>query len=114
MRANLRSGRGPLEGEGSAAMRQGLVKTTNIVLATGVSCIPDHNPAQLAHRIAQLDTMARGRFMWGVGVGAFPGDSVLFEIPQDGTHRGATHENLDAILKIWEHEGEHGFSFESS
>jgi len=66
---------------------QALLKTTNIKLGTGVSCIPNHNPAQLAHRIAQLDVMAKGRFMWGVGVGAFPGDATLFEIPQDGTHR---------------------------
>jgi len=94
-------------------LAQAIVKTKNIVLATGVNCIPDHNPAQLAHRIAQLDTMAKGRFMWGVGVGAFPGDAVLYEVPQDGTHRGATHENIDAILKIWDYEGDEGFSFQS-
>src|SRR5688572_13749121 len=94
-------------------LAQAIVKTKNIVLATGVSCIPDHNPAQLAHRIAQLDTMAKGRFMWGVGVGAFAGDAVLYEVPQDGTHRRVTHENMEAILKIWSSDGAEGFSWKS-
>ena len=46
-----------------------LARTENIVLGTGVSCLPNHNPFQLAHRIAQLDHMAKGRFMWGIGPG---------------------------------------------
>src|SRR5437899_13066085 len=48
---------------------QAFALTRNIKLGTGVSCIPNHNPAQLAHRIAQLDVMGKGRFLWGVGVG---------------------------------------------
>ena len=42
-----------------------LGKTKNIRLGTGVTCMPNHNPFMIAHRIAQLDQMARGRFMWG-------------------------------------------------
>jgi len=91
---------------------QAFALTRNIKLGTGVSCIPNHNPAQLAHRIAQLDVMGKGRFLWGVGVGAFPGDAILFEIPQDGTHRRVTHENVEAILHVWAH-GEEGFSWKS-
>jgi alkanesulfonate monooxygenase SsuD/methylene tetrahydromethanopterin reductase-like flavin-dependent oxidoreductase (luciferase family) len=94
-------------------LAQAILLTERIVLATGVSCIPDHNPAQLAHRIAQLDVMAKGRFMWGVGVGAFFGDSILFEVPQDGTHRRVTHENVDAILKIWASDGDEGYEWRS-
>jgi alkanesulfonate monooxygenase SsuD/methylene tetrahydromethanopterin reductase-like flavin-dependent oxidoreductase (luciferase family) len=82
-------------------LAQAILKTETIKLGTGVNCIPNHNPAMLAHRIAQLDVMAKGRFMWGVGVGAFPGDAILFEIPQDGTHRRVTHESITAILEIW-------------
>ena len=33
--------------------------------------MPNHNPFMIAHRIAQLDQMARGRFHWGVGSGDF-------------------------------------------
>src|SRR3954454_8782915 len=59
-------------------LAQAISHTKNIKLATGVSCIPNHNPAQLAHRIAQLDQMARGRFLWGVGAGAVLRDGGLF------------------------------------
>jgi alkanesulfonate monooxygenase SsuD/methylene tetrahydromethanopterin reductase-like flavin-dependent oxidoreductase (luciferase family) len=83
---------------------QALRCTRRIKLATRVSCIPNHNPAQLANRIAQLDQMARGRFLWGVGAGAVPSDAVLFEVPADGAHRRVTQENIDQILKIWQDE----------
>jgi alkanesulfonate monooxygenase SsuD/methylene tetrahydromethanopterin reductase-like flavin-dependent oxidoreductase (luciferase family) len=85
---------------------QAISHTRQIKLATGVSCIPNHNPAMLAHRIAQLDQMARGRFLWGVGVGAVVSDAVLFEVPADGSHRQVTQENIDQILRIWA--DEHG------
>src|SRR3954462_10949329 len=52
-----------------------LQRTKRITLGTGVTCMPKHNPFHLAHRIAQIDHMARGRFMWGVGSGGFIGDS---------------------------------------
>src|SRR5437667_6617650 len=38
-----------------------LARTQTIKLGTGVSCLPNHNPLMLAHRIAQLDQPARGR-----------------------------------------------------
>ena len=57
---------------------QALGQTKNIRLGTGVSCMPNHNPFVLAHRIAQLDNMAKGRFQWGVGAGGFPGDLEVF------------------------------------
>ena len=50
-----------------------LAMTRNIVLGTGVTCMPNHNPFMVAQRIAQLDHQARGRFHWGVGSGGFPG-----------------------------------------
>ena len=83
------------------AQAQGL--TQNIVLGTGVNCIPNHNPFTLAHRIAQLDQMARGRFQWGVGSGGFPGDFTVAGIdPSTGEHRDMTREAIDLILKLWE------------
>src|SRR5215212_2155380 len=91
-------------------LAQALALTKQIKLGTGVTCVPNHNPAQLAYRIAQLDNMARGRFMWGVGAGGFAGDAVLFEVPQDGVHRRVTQEYIDAVLRIWADEGA-GFSW---
>jgi alkanesulfonate monooxygenase SsuD/methylene tetrahydromethanopterin reductase-like flavin-dependent oxidoreductase (luciferase family) len=56
----------------------------------------------LAQRIAQLDQMARGRFLWGVGSGGFPGDLDLFELDaKAGEHRAVTRAALDLILDLW-------------
>ena len=79
-----------------------LALTRTITLATGVSCLPNHNPLMLAQRIAQLDQMARGRFYWGVGSGGFPGDFELFDVdPKSGEHLKVTRESLDLILQLW-------------
>ena len=41
--------------------------TERIIFGTGVSCLPQHDPFMLAHRIAVLDHLLKGRFYWGVG-----------------------------------------------
>jgi alkanesulfonate monooxygenase SsuD/methylene tetrahydromethanopterin reductase-like flavin-dependent oxidoreductase (luciferase family) len=82
---------------------QALAKTEKIKLGTGVSCLPNHNPLMLAQRIAQLDQMARGRFMWGIGSGGFPGDHELFDIDvAKMEQRGLTRDILDAVLALWD------------
>jgi alkanesulfonate monooxygenase SsuD/methylene tetrahydromethanopterin reductase-like flavin-dependent oxidoreductase (luciferase family) len=80
-----------------------LQHTQHIRLGTGVACLPNHNPVVLAHRIAQLDQMARGRFNFGIGSGGFPGDFQLFELDlAAGEHRTLTREIIDLVLAIWE------------
>jgi alkanesulfonate monooxygenase SsuD/methylene tetrahydromethanopterin reductase-like flavin-dependent oxidoreductase (luciferase family) len=91
---------------------QALERTKNIKLGTGVSCIPNHNPVQLAARVAQIDVMAKGRFLWGIGVGATPGDGILYEVDQSGAHRNTSRERVDTVLRIWADKGE-GFSWRS-
>ena len=82
---------------------QALAMTRNIRLGTGVTCMPNHNPFLVAHRIAQLDHMAQGRFQWGVGSGSFPGDMEVFGFdPKGGAHRAMARESIDLILKLWE------------
>ena len=51
--------------------------TQNIMLGTGVNCLTNHNPFTLAHRIAQLDHMAHGRFQRVIGSGGFPVDNDI-------------------------------------
>ena len=46
--------------------------TSRMKLATGVSCLPNHDPLMLAQRIAQLDQMARGPLLLGRGLGRVP------------------------------------------
>jgi len=77
--------------------------TENIVLGTGVTCMPNHNPFMVAHRIAQLDHMAHGRFQWGVGSGGFPGDLEVFGFdPETGEQRAMTRDAVDLVLQLWD------------
>jgi alkanesulfonate monooxygenase SsuD/methylene tetrahydromethanopterin reductase-like flavin-dependent oxidoreductase (luciferase family) len=80
---------------------QALGRTRSIVLGTGVNCLPNHNPAMLAHRVAQLDHMARGRFYWGIGSGGFIGDLELFEYTDPNEARRITLQLLDTVLELW-------------
>jgi len=80
-----------------------LQRTKTIKLGTGVSCLPNHNPFHLAHRIAQLDHMARGRFLFGIGSGGFIGDFQVVDIdPRSGKQRQVTVDIIDTVLKLWE------------
>jgi alkanesulfonate monooxygenase SsuD/methylene tetrahydromethanopterin reductase-like flavin-dependent oxidoreductase (luciferase family) len=81
---------------------QALGRTKQMVFGTGVNCLPNHNPVMLAHRVAQLDQMARGRFYWGIGSGGFVGDLALFEVDaQSGQNRLVSLDVLDTVLKLW-------------
>jgi alkanesulfonate monooxygenase SsuD/methylene tetrahydromethanopterin reductase-like flavin-dependent oxidoreductase (luciferase family) len=80
-----------------------LQRTRNIKLGTGVSCLPNHNPFHLAHRIAMLDQLARGRFLWGIGSGGFPGDFEVVGIdPKTGVQRQISVDIVDAVLALWD------------
>ncbi len=79
-----------------------LAHTKNIILGTGVSCLAQHNPFMLAHRIAVLDNLAKGRFYWGIGAGSFIGDFKAFGVDASiGEHRDLMNESLDFILDLW-------------
>jgi alkanesulfonate monooxygenase SsuD/methylene tetrahydromethanopterin reductase-like flavin-dependent oxidoreductase (luciferase family) len=83
---------------------QALAFTKTIRLGTGVTLLALHNPVYLAHRIAMLDHMARGRFQWGIGGGAIPTDLSLFGLdPADVRARSA--EVFDVVLKLWASDG---------
>ena len=80
-----------------------LSRTKNIILGTGVTCMPNHDPFMIAHRIAQLDNLARGRFYWGVGSGGFPGDFEVYGVnPATGEHRGMSRDAIELVLQMWE------------
>jgi alkanesulfonate monooxygenase SsuD/methylene tetrahydromethanopterin reductase-like flavin-dependent oxidoreductase (luciferase family) len=89
-----------------------LALTTNIRFGTGVTLLGMHEPVYLAHRIAMLDHLARGRLNWGIGLGGIPTDMALMGL-DPSTARGRAAEALDVILGLWgegdgfEHHGEH-------
>lgn len=78
-------------------------ETRTMKLCTGVTCMPSHNPFHLAHRIAQLDHMLKGRFMWGVGPCGFPGDIIGAGFdPSGDAYREKTRLAIDTVLSLWE------------
>ena len=83
---------------------QALMRTKNIKLGTGAHLLPFHHPVELAHRVAFLDHLAQGRYMFGIGSGGLQSDHELFDVDMEaGEHREMTRESLDIILKVWEH-----------
>jgi limonene 1,2-monooxygenase len=76
-----------------------LQRTRNIRLGTGVVSLPYHHPFTLASRMMQLDHMARGRAMFGVGPG-----SLIYDADKIGLkaadQRRRMAESLDCITEL--------------
>jgi alkanesulfonate monooxygenase SsuD/methylene tetrahydromethanopterin reductase-like flavin-dependent oxidoreductase (luciferase family) len=81
-----------------------LALTGRIRVGTGVTLLGMHEPVYLAHRLAMLDHMARGRFQWGIGLGGIPTDMALMGL-DPGEARGRATEALDVILGLWQSDG---------
>jgi alkanesulfonate monooxygenase SsuD/methylene tetrahydromethanopterin reductase-like flavin-dependent oxidoreductase (luciferase family) len=88
---------------------QALRETKRIRLGPGGICLPYHNPAVVANRIAWLDHLSQGRLNFGVAAGAIPADWQLLGI-EGATTRDMTRESLEIIQKIWT--GERPFVYE--
>jgi alkanesulfonate monooxygenase SsuD/methylene tetrahydromethanopterin reductase-like flavin-dependent oxidoreductase (luciferase family) len=79
-----------------------LLRTKQIKLAPGPHLLPYHHPAELACRVAFLDHIAQGRFMFGIGAGGLPSDYALFNVDgMQGVNRLMTREAIEIILKMW-------------
>ena len=84
-----------------------LALTTTVKLGTGVTLLALHDPVYLAHRIAMLDHMARGRFQWGIGGGGIPTDLALVGLDHrnPAAVRERSAEVLDVVLQLWASDG---------
>jgi alkanesulfonate monooxygenase SsuD/methylene tetrahydromethanopterin reductase-like flavin-dependent oxidoreductase (luciferase family) len=88
---------------------QGFRETKRIRLGTGGVCLPYHNPAVVANRIAWLDHVSKGRLNFGIAAGSIPADWKMIGIKGADT-RDMTRESLEIIQKIWW--GERPFVYE--
>ena len=87
--------------------------TRNLVMGTGVSLLAFHDPIMIAHRMAMLDHLARGRFFFGIGSGGVPTDSEMFGMDREsGQQRDRMREAANVILKMWTTEDPKGFAHE--
>jgi alkanesulfonate monooxygenase SsuD/methylene tetrahydromethanopterin reductase-like flavin-dependent oxidoreductase (luciferase family) len=80
---------------------QALLQTEQIVLAPGAHILPFHHPAGLAHRLAYLDHVARGRLMLGIGSGSTPTDWAMFGIEDNVQAREMMWESLAIMQRLW-------------
>jgi alkanesulfonate monooxygenase SsuD/methylene tetrahydromethanopterin reductase-like flavin-dependent oxidoreductase (luciferase family) len=72
-------------------------RTERIALGTHVVVLPWHHPVQVAHEIAMLDIMMKGRpYTLGVGRGLSPKEFRALGIPQDEA-RQRFKESIDVI-----------------
>ena len=80
-----------------------LGETEQIAFGTGVVLLHLHDPVQVAHRIAMLDHLAKGRFMFGIGSGGTPSDAEMLRIESEPEAlRGRMTEAVDMIAAIRE------------
>ena len=82
---------------------QALLQTKRMKIGIGAFLVPYHHPVELAHRIAFLDHMADGRFMFAISPGSIPTDEAMFAT--GGRNREMTEEGLEIMLKIWAADG---------
>ena len=78
--------------------------TTTLRVATGVTVVPVHQPLVLAKKVASLDRVSGGRFLFGVGAGYLAPEFAALGVPL--AQRGARlDEYLDALRTIWSADG---------
>lgn len=73
--------------------------TTRIRLGTGVVSVPYHNPYMIAARASLLDHISRGRFILGLGPGAFVTDAGQLGIDPKESRRKLT-EGVGVIGRL--------------
>ena len=85
--------------------------TKRIAVGTSVLILPMHHPIQAAKRMAVLDQLSGGRFIFGVGVGWLKEEFEALNWPFK--ERGArTDEGLEICKKLWtEHKPSHNGRF---
>lgn len=74
--------------------------TKDIKLCTGTVNLPNGHPAAIAARIAMLDNILEGRFVFGISPGGLPSDWEVFG-NLDLDRREKFLECIDHILGIW-------------
>jgi alkanesulfonate monooxygenase SsuD/methylene tetrahydromethanopterin reductase-like flavin-dependent oxidoreductase (luciferase family) len=74
--------------------------TDDIRLGTGTVNLPNGHPAAIATKVAMLDTILEGRFVFGVSPGGLPSDWEVFG-NLDLDRRAKFLECLEHVLAIW-------------
>ncbi|GAA0269631.1 TIGR03619 family F420-dependent LLM class oxidoreductase [Cryptosporangium japonicum] len=74
--------------------------TSTLLLGTGVTVVPVHQPVILAKQVVSVDRLSRGRFLFGVGVGYLEPEFRALGVSL--ADRGVrTDDYLDALQALW-------------
>jgi alkanesulfonate monooxygenase SsuD/methylene tetrahydromethanopterin reductase-like flavin-dependent oxidoreductase (luciferase family) len=83
-------------------LAQAIPRTQQITLCAGAYVVPFYHPAALALRIAQLDHMARGRFICGIAAGSIATDFALLGVDaMSGQQRDMMRDAIEIMLRLW-------------
>src|SRR6266545_3995846 len=74
--------------------------TQRIRLGTGTVNLPNGHPAAIAGKVAMLDNLLEGRFVFGISPGGLPSDWEVFG-NLDLDRKEKFRECIDQILAIW-------------
>lgn len=77
------------------------LQTEQIMLCPGAHLPPYHHPATLAVQVAWLSQILEGRYMLGVGAGAYPADAYLRGLADMSENHKMLLESLDIMDRIW-------------
>ena len=88
------------------------LNTEKIKLAPGAHLLPYHQPGSLALQIAYLTQILEGRYILGVGAGAYPADGAVRGFKDLSENHRMEIESIEIMRKVWEakpfrHEGEY-------
>ena len=81
---------------------QAISRTERIRLNPGAFIVPFFHPAELAHRIAWLDHISKGRLIVGLGASGVPTDLDMFGIDYKSSQsREMLEESLNMMRGLW-------------
>jgi alkanesulfonate monooxygenase SsuD/methylene tetrahydromethanopterin reductase-like flavin-dependent oxidoreductase (luciferase family) len=77
-------------------------ETEKIKFGPGAHLLPYYHPATLAVQVAWLSRVLEGRYMLGVGAGAYPSDAALRGLTDLQLNHEMMEEALEIMNRIWE------------
>jgi alkanesulfonate monooxygenase SsuD/methylene tetrahydromethanopterin reductase-like flavin-dependent oxidoreductase (luciferase family) len=75
--------------------------TDSIKLCPGAHLLPYHHPGTLAVQISWMSHVTHGRYILGIGSGAYPTDAAVRGIVDMSENHKMTIEALDIMQRIW-------------
>ena len=79
-------------------------ETESLVLCPGAHLLPYHHPGTLAVQVAWMTHLLKGRYILGVGAGAYPTDAAIRGMKDLSKNHKMVLESLEIMHKIWANE----------